>query len=104
MPNWSNSDRRSRLPSNWSTLRRLVLDRDGKRCTFIYPNGGRCHEVATDVDHIKPSGSDDMTNLTSLCSRHHRIKSSREGAQALNKKRAEIKSRFRREMKDPGYL
>jgi hypothetical protein len=32
------------------------------------------------------------------------MKSSREGAIALNKKKAEIRSRFRRDPKDPGFI
>src|SRR5690606_36978542 len=60
--NWNTSDRRSRLPSNWSSLRQQVLARDGGRCRFLFPNGGRCPESATDVDHIKRGDDHGLDN------------------------------------------
>lgn len=62
-------------------MRRQVLARDGGRCQWM--EGPRlCGAPATDVDHIKASGSDELWNLRSLCGPHHAVKSSSEGGQA----------------------
>ncbi|MFG2923896.1 hypothetical protein ACGFYA_20600 [Streptomyces sp. NPDC048305] len=45
-----------------------------------------------------------MENLRSLCSYHHRIKSSQEGAAAKNAKRRAIEKKFRRTEQHPGLL
>ncbi|MFI0211942.1 HNH endonuclease [Streptomyces diastaticus] len=82
---WSTSDRRSRLPKNWASLRRRVIRRDGGQCTALHSDGRRCELPGTDVDHIVPDslgGSDDMSNLALCCAWHHRQKTGREGAAA----------------------
>lgn len=56
----------------WRVLRREVLDDE--------PFCRACGSVATDVDHIMPrrrGGSDDRTNLQSLCHRCHSAKTMR---------------------------
>ncbi|MEU0344227.1 hypothetical protein ABZ092_36135 [Streptomyces bobili] len=45
-----------------------------------------------------------MENLRSLCSYHHKVKSSREGAAAKNAKRRAIEKKFRRTEQHPGLL
>ncbi|MCE7552778.1 hypothetical protein LZG43_23040 [Streptomyces thermodiastaticus] len=45
-----------------------------------------------------------MSNLRAICSPCHKAKSSREGGQALARKRREIEQRFRRTEKHPGEL
>ncbi|MFJ6183754.1 hypothetical protein [Streptomyces sp. NPDC092295] len=45
-----------------------------------------------------------MGNLRSLCSYHHRIKSSQEGAAAANAKRRAIAKRFQLTEQHPGLL
>lgn len=86
MPNWEGSNRRQTLPPNWDQIRRRILKRDGGRCQWVRGDTHRkCLRPATDVDHrIRPDdgGTDDDTNLWSLCQWHHRWKSSREGGQA----------------------
>lgn len=105
MPQWHGSDRRERLPSNWSTVRKRVLRRDDNRCTHRNPDTGvRCAEVATDVDHIIAGDNHSMENLTSLCDWHHQRKSSREGAAALLAKRRAHEKKYRRTEKHPGLL
>ena len=105
VPQWAGSDRRSRLPANWSAIRKRVLRRDGYRCTFRDPDDReRCAESATDVDHILPGDDHRESNLRSLCGFHHRKKSSSEGGMAQAAKRREIDSRFRRREEHPGAL
>jgi 5-methylcytosine-specific restriction protein A len=45
-----------------------------------------------------------MGNLRSLCSWHHRQKSSREGAAAAHARRRAIEQRFRRDEAHPGLM
>ncbi len=104
MPNWSGSDRRSRLPKDWPKIRLRVLRRDGGQCTALTEAGERCVSTATDVDHIRPGDDHSMENLRSLCSWHHRQKSSREGAAAAHARRRAIEQRFRRDEAHPGLL
>lgn len=70
--NWTGSNRAKRLPPNWQAIRRAVLERDGYRCVL-------CGSVATEVDHIQRGDDHDPHNLRSLCTPHHRAKSSKEG-------------------------
>jgi 5-methylcytosine-specific restriction protein A len=78
---WNASQRSLHYPPDWRQLRLTILARDGRRCTAV-DRGHRCHQKATDVDHIRPQslgGTDDPANLTSLCGWHHARKSSAEG-------------------------
>jgi 5-methylcytosine-specific restriction protein A len=59
------------LPSNWQSLRKQVLARDGHQCTWLYRHTGRCGELATDVDHMAGPDNHDLSALRSLCSYHH---------------------------------
>jgi 5-methylcytosine-specific restriction endonuclease McrA len=65
-----------------AALRDAVWTRDGGRCTFVAPDGGRC--PATDrleLDHIKPyalgGASDDAANLRLLCRTHNQLQARR---------------------------
>lgn len=104
MPNWEGSDRRSRLPKDWPKIRLKVLRRDGGQCTALTQAGGRCDSTASDVDHIEPGDDHSLSNLRSLCSWHHKQKSSREGAAAYAAKRRAIERKFRRTEQHPGML
>jgi hypothetical protein len=77
-PAWQGSARKARLPANWRHLRRLVLARDGGRCTWV-DDGVRCISPATQVDHIVAGDDHRPANLRSLCAWHHARKSSVEG-------------------------
>jgi 5-methylcytosine-specific restriction endonuclease McrA len=79
---WDTSDRKSRLPADWSTRRVRVLRRDGYRCQARDSLGIMCGDPANQVDHIIAGTNDDYDNLQSLCRWHHARKSSAEGAAA----------------------
>lgn len=80
---WETSDRRSRLPANWPTLRRLVLERDRYECQHQREDTGqRCGLPATDVDHINRGDNHHPNNLQALCPWHHKHKTAMEGGRA----------------------
>ena len=58
------------LPENWGILKEVVFERDGYECV-------RCDAtLCLTVHHIKPrekGGSDDLTNLVTLCNICHDI-------------------------------
>lgn len=105
MPGWIGSDRRDRLPADWSRIRKRILRRDGYQCVHLDPDSGeRCTEHATDVDHIRPGDDHSETNLRSLCKWHHQKKSSHEGGVALAEMRRRNEAKFRRHEAHPGDL
>ncbi len=62
----------------WTAIRRAVLSRN-PLCTHCQRNGR--YTPAEEVDHVVPlahGGTDDWSNLQSLCRDCHRIKSARE--------------------------
>jgi 5-methylcytosine-specific restriction protein A len=77
---WQGSDRKSRLPSNWPTIRAKVLARDPlcKICG-VRPSSHCDHIEAKTDAHAEDK-------LQGVCSTCHGLKSSREGndAQAAN--------------------
>lgn len=89
--NFKGSTRRLRLPSNWNSLRTKVLRRDNYRCQ--YPD---CSLTARDIDHIEPNDNHNLSNLQSLCSYHHKLKTSLEGNTARWKKEREMKDKYLR--------
>jgi len=78
----SSSDRKDRLPSDWSTRRVRVLRRDSYRCQARDSLGVPCGELANQVDHVDPGDDHSLDNLQALCRWHHARKSSAEGAAA----------------------
>jgi 5-methylcytosine-specific restriction protein A len=59
----------------WRLLRAQILERDVHTCRS-------CGQPASQVDHVVPKhrgGTDDETNLVSLCRRCHDAKTGREG-------------------------
>ncbi len=71
---WKNSDRKSRLPSNWARLRAETLARD--------PICVLCRvRPSTHCDHIKAK-TDDHKQLQGVCEPCHLRKSSAEGNEA----------------------
>jgi 5-methylcytosine-specific restriction protein A len=101
---WEGSDRRDHLPPDWEKRRQRRFRLDEYRCTWTNVYDERCDGPAEECDHIGKRDDHRLSKLRSLCSYHHGQKSGREGAQAANKRRAEIKKRFRREETHPGEL
>lgn len=63
----------------WRKLRAMVLERDRYLCRECLSKG--LYVSATTVDHIiakAHGGSDDLSNLQSLCEQCHRMKTARE--------------------------
>jgi len=79
---WESSDRKARLPSDWSTRRVRVLRRDGYKCQARDSLGVLCGAPANQADHIEPGDDHSLENLRALCRWHHARKSSAEGAAA----------------------
>lgn len=87
---WAGSRRRDELPPDWEKRRQDVFERDHYRCTEKTAYG-RCKEVATDCDHVIPGNDHRKSNLTSLCSAHHALKSAMEGVAARAVRKAAIR-------------
>src|SRR5690606_2998143 len=113
MPNWENSTRKSRLPSNWEQIRREVLCRDEHRCTRCDIEGRHCSRcgkgsrrsrVTLEVDHRQAGDDHSADNLRTLCADCHKRKSSREGQRAYWAAVNRSKKKFRRVEEHPGYL
>lgn len=100
---WENSTRRSRLPEDWPKRRKRVWRRDHGLCQVI-ESGELCGMPAADVDHIEAGDDHSLSNLRCICEWHHDRKSGSEGAQALARKKRQIRNSFRRNEAHPGLL
>ncbi len=92
MPGWKSS---ADLGKDWPKIRRRQLTKE-PRCQFAV-DGRQCPEPADDADHIIPrfeGGTDDESNLQSLCRAHHLLKTSAEGQRAWAKKKDAINAAF----------
>lgn len=99
---WTGRD----LPSNWASIREQVFKRDGYRCRWILPSGKRCPRGratgwALECDHKGDRNDHRLEALQTLCEKHHRDKTSKEGIAAREAKR---KKRPRRVERRPGEL
>lgn len=103
---WEGSNRKARLPSDWTSIRRRILRRDKRQCQARLPFSRElCLAVATEVDHIQAGDDHRDDNLRAICSECHARKSSNEGVQARTRRRGEIHARFRRPAEQhPGAL
>ena len=79
---WGSSDRRDRLPADWTARRMRVLRRDHYQCQATDSLGVKCGRPANQADHIIPGDDHSYENLQALCAWHHARKSSAEGAAA----------------------
>jgi 5-methylcytosine-specific restriction enzyme A len=96
---WSGSNRKERLPSDWYSRRKRVLERDGHACQ-METDEGKCLRSATDVDHVIPGDDHSYENLQALCRFHHLRKSGEEGRAA----QAPRASKYRKRESHPGAL
>lgn len=67
----------------WDRIRLVALQRDNHLCQPCRSKGRVT--LAREVDHIEPKhkgGTDDLSNLQSICTDCHRDKTSREAAEA----------------------
>ena len=101
MSPWQTSDRRDRLPPNWSRLVQLVKERAGGRCQARLPSRKRCPRDGAQCDHIVAGDNHDLSNLQWLCEYHHERKTVAEAAEA---RRAERQSRYRPREDHPGAI
>lgn len=68
--------------AHWKQQRAKALQRDNHQCQI---RGPRCTVSATQVDHIKSvhlGGTDDLSNLASVCKPCHDTKTAREAQAA----------------------
>ena len=105
MGTWYDSNRKSRLPPNWSSLAAKVRRRDGDRCTWVYLLDGervRCGETARlEVDHIRNDDNHSMSNLRTLCHDHHAQKTQGESWRSRSRNLAKARRKFRRTEEHP---
>ncbi|GAA3136536.1 hypothetical protein GCM10010466_29190 [Planomonospora alba] len=68
---WHTSNRRERLPGDWSRRRLIVLRRDNYTCYV-------CSGDATEVDHVDRGDNHSLANLAAICRECHKAKTLRE--------------------------
>jgi 5-methylcytosine-specific restriction protein A len=102
---WSTSDRRQRLPSNWSsTIVPRIRRRDGDRCRVLLEDGTRCTGRYGAIDHIIPNDDHRPANLQVICDYHHDRKTAKESAAAKRAVRRRNAAKFRRTETHPGLI
>lgn len=82
---WESSDRRSRLPADWSERRQATKARARDRCEAT-THDPRCDGWGSECDHRTPGDDHDLANLQWLNPWCHKAKTQRE-AQAAKPKR-----------------
>lgn len=93
---WSGSYRNLRLPCEWQSIRRRILDRDNYTCQMRLLG---CLITASDVDHIVRGDDHSDENLQASCTSCHAKKSSQEG----NSRKRELRAkRLRPVERHPG--
>jgi 5-methylcytosine-specific restriction endonuclease McrA len=96
-----------KLPGDWKRRRASALARCNHQCEARDPDGRRCLEEATEVDHIVPiveGGTHDWTNLRGLCHAHHAAITKRQSAEGRARAAAQGKfdrSRWRSNKRPP---
>lgn len=98
MGRWDNSNRSSRLPSNWQSIRLAVLRRDRYTCQ-------NCGAEGNEVDHIEAGDDHSMANLQTLCRSCHATKTHAEGTAARRRRMHELRRMTRRQPEpSPGAI
>ncbi len=83
MTAWAGSTRWQRLPGNWRTLRKRVLQRD-RTCRLQYDG---CTVIATEVDHVGDDTDHREQMLRGVCNPCH-VKRTQEQSRAAIRRRA----------------
>jgi 5-methylcytosine-specific restriction endonuclease McrA len=89
---WANSTRKQRLPKNWLTLRRSILERDDHVCHVCHRTG------ASQVDHVIAGDNHDESNLAAI----HEIPCHRD--KTIREREAKRVTRKRPPERHPGQL
>lgn len=88
---WGTSDRASRLPANWASIRRQVAARANNLCEAA-THVSTCNGTGTDADHIRAGDDHALDNLQWLSGPCHAAKTARETAWR-NRRNAALKHR-----------
>lgn len=92
------------LPPGWGAIRASVLVRDPVCRWGTLPEDmaepGMCRERSVDADHIGDPSDHRLEKLRGLCTRHHAIRTGRQGAAVWNAQRP---TRKRPQEPHPGY-
>jgi len=76
---WATSDRASRLPHDWPTIRQAVKRRAKGRCEAeVHVRG--CNGIGSECDHIKAGDDHSMGNLQWLSTPCHKAKTAADNA------------------------
>jgi len=79
-------------PDNWNQIRDIILQRDDFKCV-------KCNKQGLEIDHIIPvalGGTNEISNLQTLCSRCHREKTNKDVEKiAKVKKEKKFRTRFK---------
>lgn len=88
---WKGSRRREELPPDWEAIKARVFERDGHRCVWVMEKTGRRCTATWELecDHIDDNRDHRMSNLRTLCSFHHGIRTAQQGIEASRRRRAE---------------
>lgn len=86
---WSTSDRRTRLPRDWSAIRRQVKARAHGLCEYAH-HVDACDGIGTDADHVRAGDDHTLNNLQWLSEPCHKHKTATETA-ARNHANAQLK-------------
>lgn len=86
---WSTSNRRTRLPADWTLRREAIRARALGRCEAVC-NGIRCHRPGSEAHHA--GAVDDHDDLVWLCADCHKVITLQEAARG----RARMQSKARR--------
>lgn len=97
---WATSNRRQRLPDDWSARRAKVKARANGRCqaTAHQPD---CNGTGTDADHIRPGDNHSLNNLQWLSAPCHKAKTT---AENTARRQAEADARYRPAEQHPGRI
>lgn len=80
---WAGSDRRARLPADWSARRHRIWVRDKGLCQWPdVVTGALCRRAGREVDHRARGDNHHESNLWVLCGPHHDAKTQAEAQAA----------------------